>query len=200
MNFCPRCGKEDKLIDGLCLNCFKETTVLAEFTGKLVQCSICKRWLSKGTWKTFEEALQDGIKHKGLLIETDTTNHGNYYTIEYSIDYKKNIFKGVIEVHSSVRKIACTNCSRTRGGYYEAMVQLRGNWRKPFEYANWVGTSKVDERKEGVDLYVIKFAEAGKLVGMLKKKFKPEVKESSSMAGMKDGQHINRKTIMLRFK
>ncbi|MBI4168194.1 MAG: hypothetical protein HY515_04515, partial [Candidatus Aenigmarchaeota archaeon] len=77
---------------------------------------------------------------------------------------------------------------------------LRGNWRKPFEYASSVGTSKTEQKKEGVDLYIIKFSEGNKLVGFLKKRFKPEVKESSSMAGMKEGKHINRKTIMLRFK
>lgn len=200
MNFCPRCGKEENLIDGLCKECFTKTNALAEFKGKIIMCPICKRWFSKGTWKGFEEAMQDGIKHKGLLIDADIEDHGNYFTIKYSIDYKKNILDGELEIHASVKKNACTNCSRMMGGYYEAMIQLRGNWKKPYEYANWVGTSKIEKKKEGIDLYIIKFAEANKLVGLLKKRFRPEVKESSSMAGMKEGKHISRKTIMLRFK
>lgn len=200
MNFCPRCGKEGNLIDGLCDGCFTKTNTLAEFKGNLTQCPICKRWLSKGSWKTFEEAVQDGMKHKGLLIDTDIVNHGNYFTVEYSIDYKGNVINGELEIHSSTKKILCENCSRTRGGYYELLIQLRGNWQKPFEYSNWVGTSKTEQKKEGVDLYVIKFSEGAKLVGFLKKRFKPEVKESSSMAGMKEGKHISRKTIMLRFR
>ncbi|MBI4177020.1 MAG: hypothetical protein HY516_01500 [Candidatus Aenigmarchaeota archaeon] len=191
---------EGNLIDGLCAGCFAKTNTLAEFAGKLTQCPICKRWLSKGAWKTFEEAVQDGIKHKGLLIESDVKNLGNHFTIDYSIDYKKNILMGTIDVRASAKKIACKNCSRTRGGYYEAMVQLRGNWEKPYEYTQWVGTSKRDQKKEGVDLYVIKFSEANRIVGFLKKRFRPEVKESSSMAGMKEGKHISRKTIMLRFR
>ncbi len=200
MNFCPRCGKEENLIDGLCKECFTKTNVLAEFKGKVMMCPICKRWFSKGSWKSFEEAMQDGIKHKGLLIETNITNHGNHFTIEYSIDYKGNTIDGELEVRTSVKKNACENCSRTRGGYYEIMIQLRGNWEKPYKYADWVGTTKIDKRKEGVDLYVVKFAEGSKLIGLLKKRFKPEVKESSSAAGMKEGKHISRKTIMLRFK
>lgn len=200
MDFCPRCGKENELIDGLCRDCFEKTNVLAEFKGNFVQCSICKRWLSKGSWKNFDEFVKDHIKHKGTLTGFEADYHGNYYTIKYSIDYKKNIFDGELEVHSSVRRITCQNCSRARGGYYEVMIQLRGNWKKPFEHASWVGTSKTEQKKEGVDLYVIKYAEGAKLVTFFKKRFRPEVKESSSMAGMKDGRHISRKTIMLRFK
>ncbi|MBI1971997.1 MAG: hypothetical protein HYS53_01725 [Candidatus Aenigmarchaeota archaeon] len=200
MDFCPRCGREGELIDGVCKDCFTKTHALAEFRGKLIMCPICKRWFSKGAWKSFEEAIQDGIKHIGLLIDVDVEDHGNYFTVKYSVDYKKNILDGELEIRGSARKNACDNCSRMRGGYYEVMIQLRGNWEKPYEYAKWVGTSKVEQKKEGVDLYVIKFAEGSKLVGFLKKRFKPEVKESSSMAGMKEGKHINRKTIMLRFK
>ncbi len=200
MNFCPRCGKEEILIDGLCRDCFTKTNVLAEFKGKLMMCPICKRWHSKGSWKSFEEALQDGIKHKGLLIETEIEDHGNYFTIDYSIDYKGSVINSELEIRASVKKNLCGNCSRARGGYYELLLQLRGNWQKPFEYSNWVGASKTEQKKEGVDLYVIKFSEGNKLVGFLKKRFRPEVKESSSAAGMKEGKHISRKTIMLRFR
>ncbi len=216
MNFCPRCGKDAKLVGGLCPDCLTKTIDFATIKNRFVKCPVCKRWLSKGVWKDFESAAKDAIKTKGRLIgfyifeesSKDSSNRkpvvsysdntGNF-TMEYSVDYMGHVFGGTIKTKPIIQSKLCDNCSKGRGGYYEAVIQLRGDWARAFEHSQWVATSKIDMRKEGPDLYVIKFSEANKLAAFLKKKFRPEFKESSSQAGMKEGKHISRKTIMLRF-
>ncbi len=199
MNFCPRCGKDASLVDGLCRECFAKTANLVTMNGRFVKCPVCKRWLSKGSWKNFESAVKDAIKPKGKLIDFLISDNTDNFTAEYSLDYKGHVFSGTVKTKPLIRSKLCGDCSKERGGYYEAVIQLRGNWMPAFERAQWVATSKVEMRKEGPDLYVIKFSEANKLAAFLKKKFRPEAKESSSQAGMKEGKHISRKTIVLRF-
>ncbi len=198
--FCPKCGKEAELVDGFCRECFLKKTTLIEAGNKFVKCSICGKWLSKGAWKKFEDAVKDSLKVKGDLLDFSVTDAGNRFIVNYDIEFMGTIFEGEIDIQPSMRKIACTNCSRERGGYYESIIQLRGDWKKAYDLSHRLFTSKVEMKKEGVDLYVVKFAEGNKFVSEMKKLFKPEVKMSSSMAGMKDGKEINRKTILLRFE
>ncbi len=199
MNFCPKCGKDAELVDGLCADCLAKMTDFATVKNRFVKCPVCKRWLSKGLWKDFESAVKDAMKTKGKLIDFHVFDNTNNFTAEYSVDYTGHVFSGTIKTKPLIQSKLCDDCSKERGGYYEAVIQLRGGWARAFEYSRWVATSKIDMRKEGPDLYVMKFSEGNKLVAFLKKKFKPEVKESSSQAGMKEGKHISRKTIMLRF-
>ncbi|MFH0889784.1 MAG: NMD3-related protein [Candidatus Aenigmatarchaeota archaeon] len=198
--FCPKCGKEAELIDGFCRECFLKRTTLIEANNKFVRCSICGKWLAKGAWKKFDEAVKDSLKFKGELLDFSVTDTGRRFIVDYTLEFVGIIFEGTLEIHPSIRKFACTNCSRERGGYYESIIQLRGDWQKAYDLSNRLGTSKIEMKKEGVDLYVIKFSEGNKFISAMKKTFEPEVKESSSMAGMKDGRQISRKTIMLRFK
>ena len=197
MNFCPKCGKETELIEGLCKSCFIKTTDIITLKNNFVKCSPCSKWLSKGQWKGIKEAIKDSIKYKG---EMENLSIDDDYNIEYSIKYKQTLFSGRIKLKPIISKRTCKQCSRRSGGYYEAIIQLRGNWEIPYEYSKWIDASKVEQKKEGTDIYVIDFFDANKLASMLKKRFGAEKKESMSMAGMKDGKSMNRKTIMLRFR
>jgi NMD protein affecting ribosome stability and mRNA decay len=103
----------------------------------------------------------------------------------------------------------CRVCSLKRGGYYEAIVQIRGGVREPHKLKEELESLATGEAKEfvvgvkmvkgGMDVYVGSVALGRKMAAFLKKSG-ATISESSKLVGqLKNGRRRYRVTVLARF-
>ncbi|HSB46492.1 MAG TPA: NMD3-related protein [Candidatus Bilamarchaeum sp.] len=159
---CPRCGRssrEVKFIEAFCADC---APVRLECPAKveLEQCGRCLRGKIRGEWTPV-----DAKKIDNLVI---ARCRGEYVGFAYDQATGKAVFElenGASverEILFEIKKTICQQCSRISGGYYEGIIQLRGNREKAAKYAEKLALklskstfiAKVDEKDEGIDIFV----------------------------------------------
>ncbi|PKP59544.1 MAG: hypothetical protein CVT88_05300 [Candidatus Altiarchaeales archaeon HGW-Altiarchaeales-1] len=207
--FCPICGKESK---GICKECYLKRNPTGIKNFKLTICKKCG--------KIFPEIGEEEENLKRIVLKN--IFHGemvkiNDLKIDYSKDeksekfmnmkvvlfceYRDEKFENEQDIIVKVINTPCKTCSRKSGHYCEVVLQLRGDREKIKETFNKIAqnfVSDVDELKEGLDVYLIsrdygtsstkQFADDG-----------AELKFTSKLWGMKDGQRIYRGYILVRF-
>jgi nonsense-mediated mRNA decay protein 3 len=135
------------------------------------------------------------------------------------------VFRGVprdVDVPLTVRVLSksCPDCSRKSGRYYTSIIQLRGEAEGRAERAvelrarleriwgQLLREARPDTRKalswteelpEGWDCYFTETLPARSLAKLAKQRYGIPIKESSSLAGRKNGQEVYRVTFCLRF-
>lgn len=117
-----------------------------------------------------------------------------------------------------ISRIVCDVCSKQYGGYYEATLQIRATDRKltTEELQTIQETIKhmvasehtrgnrqlfitdMVEEHGGLDFYLSERGSAYMLARKLQNRYGGELKQSSSLVGMKEGKEITRVTILLR--
>lgn len=166
MYICPKCGAPEgsrKFIGPFCIDC---ATFRIEVPDKLEvhRCKRCPKTLLRGKWVAVsDEKLSDYVisKFKGDFssVAFDPGTGEAVFLIERDgerIEVKKLI-------NFVILNDICPDCNRQAGGYFEAIIQLRGNEQRVTRYLHVFkerleseGTfiSKFVELKEGLDLYV----------------------------------------------
>ncbi len=103
----------------------------------------------------------------------------------------------------------CPECSRRRGGYYEAIMQLRGSKKEQMQdyieknIGNFAGEeenafiTKTEKLKEGTDVYVGSKEAGRRLAGQIRKLYNVRSSITKKIHGMKKGKEISRWTILL---
>jgi len=117
-----------------------------------------------------------------------------------------------------IKKTVCDVCSKRFGGYFEAVLQLRAEKRKPSrdelqEIRNTIETfvqnlqergfrglfiTDVIDEKGGIDFYLSEKGSAHNIAKKIQEIYGGEIKQSSSNAGMKDSRQIFRMTYLVR--
>jgi len=165
---CPRCGANSndiKFIESLCVNCYQINVKLPKSSeAKFTKCKRCGKMLFKGEWQKFD--IQKVIRN---LFKK---SKGEFDSVDYDLSREVLIFKKEKEGVEKILEIPfplemnvniCPDCSRMSGGYFEAIVQLRGdNLERLKQYGNSLSArlkektfvTKVEEKKEGIDLYI----------------------------------------------
>lgn len=215
--FCFVCGKAtEKLIEGYCEECRNEDTTLLEMPKKfeLIVCSRCNRVKYLNTWQDIpiEEVLNKKVKTVGRITTFDIINEVKFY-YAHAKGYPKGSTKlreekERIPVH--INKIVCPKCNMRWGGYYEAIVQVRGNYTKEaLKIAEEiVGRSegkdekafitKIEKVKGGVDYYLGSKRIATKIADELKKRFNADIKKSFELVTQREGKDVHRNIISVR--
>lgn len=208
MDICIKCGakKGSKPFIGLfCIDCYIPKIKLPK---KMVVevCKKCNRIKIKGEWKktTFHK-LGDylGSKIKGSDVKNawvDINNKCAYITLS-----KNDKIKIKRKVNVEVKYSICKECSRISGGYYEAIIQVRGNIEKIEKISEKIirrlnkhsFVSKIEELKEGINIYAGSSKEALTIIKELGFK---GYKISRKLAGLKEGKRIYRLTIAIRIQ
>ncbi len=200
---CPICGAkegEKPFIGPFCVDCYEIKCKIPKKI-EIVECVRCGRIRIRGEWKEAnEEEIEEWVLAKCKGEDQPT-----------ALDIEKNeliFYIGGKEVRRGIKltfsKTTCPTCSRISGGYYEAILQLRGNWKeiriwiKRFKKALMKTTfiSKEEELKEGINLYV---GEGKKLLEVIKG-FGLKWKTSRKLHGMKEGKRLYRTTYLIRFE
>jgi len=223
--FCVECGKEGKIVqDGLCLDCYIKKYspfFILPKTIDLQRCVSCGAFRYKNSWldislekvlekildsktKTELKKLKVKIECKEKQDSADCIVTSSGYMDDFKIEEKHKIL---------VRKIRtiCQNCSRKAGGYFEAILQLRGKVdkeiirdveelieREAIKGRKDAFISKIKKTGNGVDFYIGKKEIARNVVKRLHEKFGGEVKTSPKLAGVRDGRRTYRMTYLLR--
>ena len=106
------------------------------------------------------------------------------------------------EIKLKVNKIVCPDCSRKFGDYYESILQLRG---KPDAMMDFLSDKladrniyKVENVKNGIDIYLDDSHVAENMSKLLKKRFNAKVKKSFRLVTRKQGKDIYRTTFVVR--
>lgn len=171
--FCFICGKETKyLIDGHCRDCYKKKNAKSENLIEVQKCKRCE--------KLYFENKQ---VNEEIFLERMKKKFGKDFKI------KTNYF-------------ICRNCSRESGGYYESILQLRGDFSENIvefieEKIREESFCRIEEVKNGFDFYVGSKSVANKVAEILRRKGF-EIKKSYKIVTRKDGRDVYRTTILAR--
>ena len=195
--FCVKCGKKtDKLIDGLCTECYlKQQEIRLPKKISIQVCKKCKAINQKGIWinseyppeyfltllltskiKIPEEVELENVELSNGDAEVTFSILGKEYTRTYKIDLK-------------VQKTVCRDCSRQAGMGYKAIIQARSEKNAKALSKEIIEVSKkykihilkIEEQKRGVDLYMSSSTAAKHLAVELRKKFKCYMSETSEL-------------------
>lgn len=195
---CPLCGKKSE-IGMFCQECYLRKNLKIELPTVigLSYCNRCDSYLLDGRWvkgldegtavrRAVEASLKTnmkGVERSGLIKIYIEARQKEYVATARAAFEGTSVEKSTIV---RLRKIACSDCSRMAGGYYEAVIQLRGGISKKQvdDIVNRVGKHKdkfafvTDIRKVpgGYDLYLGSKKSAEKIVGEFKGK--AEIKKS----------------------
>ena len=204
---CPKCGATDKekpFIGPFCVDCYKPD--LKPPTKLVIYvCPDCGRIRLKKKWIDYSiEAIEDYIakQTKGnferLSLDIDRQ------TVRYVIREGSSYIELDFPVKIVFKKALCDVCSRIHGGYYEAIVQIRGpesevgNVKSILTKLLKRKTFIVKEvvQKTGVDLYV---GDKRVVVDVLSKMgFKPL--RTRKLYSVRDGKKVFRYTFLIRLK
>lgn len=219
--FCPKCGKEtEELVEGLCSDCFREENEM-EIPGKLEIdiCKYCGRIKTGGSWRecSVEEAVEEELKkvmnpEEGVSEIEVSREGGEDNEFKVSVKSQKSGVElgseGFIEVEPD--KGVCETCSGKISGYYEAVLQIRGETGKVRKALNIAAkameesrndsafVSDVEEVKNGVNLFVGSQSAAKQISRRLSSAFKVERKSSKTLCGQEEGQKKYRSTYLIR--
>lgn len=135
---CPICGNKSEV--GLfCTPCYIQKNLTVEIADKieLNRCPSCGSYLLKGKWlsevggeEAVRRAILSAIKTNIKGIEKAATTKIELLKKEKEYEATITIAAEGVELEKNtivkIRNNTCPECSRIAGGYYEAVLQLRG--------------------------------------------------------------------------
>ncbi|MBI5046590.1 hypothetical protein HZC07_02560 [Candidatus Micrarchaeota archaeon] len=202
---CPKCGRSNdkiKFIESFCIDCYPvhiKTPDKLEFE----QCKRCEKIRFKGAWIPVNEKMIDDYiigKCKGDFSEAsyDFTNQVAVFSIPNSETTINRFFP------VTFLPTICPTCSRISGGYFQGIIQLRGNPLKIKKYGeilvrkleNKTFISKTEDKEEGLDIYV---GNSKSAVAVLSG-FEISPKITKKLVGREQGKRLYRTTFLLRFE
>lgn len=210
--FCVECGKKGKTYHGLCIDCYlkKKKFFYIPSSVEVTFCKECNAYRMGGEWKSgnLREDLEEYIK-KNIRAEID---------YECIMDNEKVICRGKFEGRDVVeekeiriirKEKLCPQCSLKKGGYFEAIIQVRDADEESMQRADEIikknvekGKTFISKKKKvrgGHDYYLGSKKAAEHAAKEIKEMLGGEMKISPTLAGVKDGKRVYRNTYSVRF-
>ncbi|RZN44755.1 hypothetical protein EF808_07700 [archaeon] len=154
--FCYKCGKEARLVDGLCRECYvkEHSLITLETHYPVVICKYCDTYLYD-VWRQFSyiediiDTILDKAAGKRRIRAVDDFGPPSYdpLQVRYKVIPEKETFVVECEVYGrddpfsdvaitedhvfvvEPKYTVCPRCSKKYGGYYEAIFQVRREGR-----------------------------------------------------------------------
>ncbi len=205
MLLCPKCGKnsdEIGFIEAFCINCYPANIRCPESVMVRI-CKGCKKIRMAFGWEEYDpNELSKYVisKCKGEFIFAKYHRDTQKAVLTLvkagkSIKIEKNI---ALEIDENY----CKDCRNLRGGYYETILQFRGNREKVERVAKktegWLRkhsfVSKVIKSKDGIDIYSGKYQTITELAGY----FGLSYEVSKTLVGRKEGKRQYKSTFVFR--
>jgi nonsense-mediated mRNA decay protein 3 len=208
--FCVKCGKPAE-VGNFCLRCFlqkRELFSIENFRLRVCRCGSYydRKWQAPRTIaEIIDEQIGKRIKTKNRILKKSirTRAIGNRVVAEIECrglilpERVKKAEKKTVEIILKINK--CENCSRVAGGYYEALLQIRGrNQEKALNRVKSLSGDIVRIKKtdHGYDVFFMDKKTAKRVAGSLKKTF--IIKESFKFITTKGGKRIYRNYYSVR--
>jgi len=221
VKICPRCGiSSDKrrFAGSFCLQCAPLKFSVPDSV-ELARCPRCGRILVEKEWKEEGKVDLEKIVLKQCKGEIRNASYdaesGELSVIVEQAGTMTSFSQGgwarpegaFVEVRKKVpvnySKEICIDCSRTASGYFEAIIQVRGEKRERVEkMAREISKiilrksfiPKVEELKEGIDIYCGSRNEAIAALNVLRLGFR----RTEKLAGERDGKRLYRTSLVIR--
>ena len=205
---CNNSSDKIRFIGEFCEECtIKKIKKLVPHKLKIEFCRRCGRLKVRGEYvedndKELAEAILAALNDKNYKKIKINSFDGKVADVDitYSVDGDFVVFNTSFEI-KKIHQI-CQDCYRKSSGYYEALVQLRGNKEKAnkiigklnkFVSERGAFISKIEELEQGFDVYV-----SDKLITKAFFSFnKLKPKASYTLYGVKRGRKIYRDTYLL---
>lgn len=204
---CPKCGitsSKRGFVGDFCVDCYASRIELDVPRGIVVQrCHSCGRVRTKEwVWEN-EKNVQELVlsrcrgKYASARVRLEPEPH-----ITFIVNASGSFVEIVRNFELKFENVTCPECSRKTSGYYEAIVQIRGDPEKIEKLGGRIARklekatsiSKVEELKEGTDFYVVSKKAAAETLSELGFRFTT----SNKLFGVKDGQRVYRTTFCVR--
>jgi nonsense-mediated mRNA decay protein 3 len=221
---CVLCGKPaEKLYEHICEPCYiakhPQKASLPENVDAEI-CADCGGILIRGKWREVPNddekarvAIMASLKHSrdfalaGTDIELRWEDVKNVSaTVKLKLKRDGIVLGEDLQTRVRFKKNMCQACSRVRGSYYEAILQLRG--RMEPDFADTVSGLIESHRKTiisktlfvrgGVDFYISNMNIAKQVAHELAEDYGSEYGESAKLYGMKEGKKVYRLTYLVR--
>ena len=206
VKICTRCGissEKRRFVGSFCSACAPIQVSMPDEI-ELAKCGRCGRVQVEKEWKEEGKVDLQGIVRK--LCKGDIRNaEFDEQTGELSLIAEQS--GAFVELKKKVevkyQKALCIDCSRTAAGYFEAIIQVRGEKRERIEKkANEIAKAvlrksfipKIEELKEGIDIYCGSRNEAIAALNSLKLGYM----RTEKLAGERDGKRLYRTTLAVR--
>jgi len=212
--FCVECGKKtNKLYDGLCIDCYLKKHKFFDMPEEIIikVCRNCGAYKIGNKWKhgDIKELIKEQIS---LLIQDNCRLDVNY-------EERKIICRGNFEGYEikeerhfkiKFKKVLCEKCSLRKGGYFEAILQVRKKNMDEIEKMKIekIVNKKIDEmnsfilkkeeKKGAIDYYIGSKKAAAAAAKEIRDLFKGKEIKTSSLVGMKKGVEVYRDTYSIR--
>ncbi|MEM1598562.1 MAG: NMD3-related protein, partial [Pyrobaculum sp.] len=225
---CPLCGRlVDRLIEGMCRDCYIERNPLIRFEGRPLRCKYCGAVFLKGRWARSRKAEElakrvlseagevrgeiekleavDRLEEIDVLVTVRGTPHPSIepMTLEYRITMRFELD-------------VCNSCLEALSRKERALVQIR-TVPRPLDSElkqkilhiieqelfklreKRVGhISDLREVKNGIDIYTTSTNLARHIAYVLRGEFPAHVTESAKVVGVRDGRKIYHMTYSVR--
>jgi len=196
---CPICGKAETGVEfygELCLPCAKSRLPPLQPV-KITLCQKCGSLIDKGRNRkdaSLSEEVVRLLKLKGKNADFDIKRG----LVGYDTPFGRVSQSALVLQDKSI----CTICGRAGTQYFEAIVQLRGEEGKVMKMSDsLVGklqkktfVPKIEEKKEGMDIYVGSRNEAIAAINAFSLSFV----RTEKLAGERDGKRLYRTTLLVR--
>lgn len=205
MLVCPKCGKKSDEIDfveAFCINCYP-VNIIPPKKIHIKACKHCSKMFLKGEWVPYsKKKIGEYVSSKcrGDFSETEY----NYDKQEMRFTIRKRDSQMYVEkrIPLDIETVTCKRCSRISGGYFEAIVQLRGEelsvekYRKIFikRLSKKTFIAKEKPQKTGIDLFIGKTRAVLELMHDLGLR----AKITRKLIGRSEGKRLYRTTFAIR--
>jgi nonsense-mediated mRNA decay protein 3 len=200
---CPRCGRTSDQVEFIEAFCRDDYPVRLKLPEKieLEQCTRCERIRLRGEWLPY-----NGKKIGEYVV---SKCRGDFESAEYDLNTQTATFsmRGTGSrvprtVRLEIKKTICQQCSRISGGYYEAIIQLRGDPLKVRGHAEMLMKrlarktfiAKEEEKDAGLDIYVGSSKAVVEVVTALSLK----TLITKKLIGRDEGKRLYRTTFLIR--
>lgn len=201
---CPICGRKSE-VGVFCSECYLKKNLKLELPGvvELQHCPRCGAYLLKGRWvrelddeTAVKNAVENeiktnikGLKRAGVIgVEIEKAGKGYEATVTAAVGGAEMRRQTKVRM----KNVACPECSRIAGGYFEAVLQLRGGVGKKTvdrivreiegHKDKYAFVSEVRKVRGGYDVYLGSKKSAEKIVRGFRGE--AEIKKSFKQAGM----------------
>ncbi|MBI3587975.1 hypothetical protein HY995_01020 [Candidatus Micrarchaeota archaeon] len=215
---CPSCGRLEsgsvQFAGSFCINCFSSRREFFSLPKEIVlrRCARCGNAFLDKKWGAFSERklaelverkAKFNFPHSSFACAFTPARNALLARIRMGFEIEGAQVSKDATLHIPLDRNLCDNCRKRSGGYFEAVIQLRGKDRErlrkmakklveKLEKDSFV--SAMDEKKEGIDLTVGDRRLAIKAIADLEKPFT----QSNKLAGVRDGKRIYRTNICVR--
>ena len=201
--FCIKCGK-NAVAGNFCKECFLKSARLFELKDfTMHKCHGCGNFKEVSVKGQVEREIKTKNKLTSIDVKTKKTGNRLAATVTCSgfIPPLKSAVTEEKKVNITVKKFMCKKCVEISGGYYEAVIQVRGEKKdslmnKLHRMLPKNAVTTVIPLKEGYDVRIRKKGFASTAVSYLRNRF--EVKESYKLVGEKKGKKIYRNFYAVR--